>query len=163
MEATENNATAQRPFIEKPSLPSDLEIEYQFPIEDTNRPDTSAAGGTLHSLPVQEPRQARADDANRRNESENGDRLLLYQKMEVNVNVKNTRMGTTPGLSTQTGAREEEPPFPTKQGTGGMFSHDDILPQNLDGILNQPFCLHMNTDGVGVNTVPCGYSPPILE
>lgn len=129
MEATDNNptvATAQRPFIEKPSLPSDLEIEYQFSIEDTNRPDTSGAGGTLHSLPVQEPRQARADD--RRNESENGDRLLLYQKMEVNVNVKRTRTGITPGLSTQTEAREEEPPFPTEQGTGSMFSHDETDP-----------------------------------
>lgn len=124
MEAPENDpivVTAQRPFIEKPSLPSDLEIEYQFPIEDTNRPDTSGAGGTLDSLPVQEPLQARADDANRRNESENGDRLLLYRKMEVSVNVKSTRMSTTPGLSTQTGTRQEEPPFSSEQGTGICF------------------------------------------
>lgn len=143
MEGAENSFAikeTQQHFIDNPSQPSDrLSAEYSFypdPEEDTNRPDPSGAGvGELQSLPAQEPRQATEVNSvvtaiaeNDPNVGESGNRLSQEpHQLEVYVSgsagddpqsttVSSAPETLNPGLSTQTGARENDPPFSTEQG-----------------------------------------------
>lgn len=121
---------------------------YLDPKEDTNRPDASGPGvSEPQSLPAREPRQAERDDgpsshtlvnvvvtaiATAENNPESGNRPspdVEPHQIEVNVSgsagddpqsttVSSAPVALNPGLSTQTGAREDDPPFPTEQGIG---------------------------------------------